>query len=79
MTKPSFSDVFHAIIEIAILIASLFGITKGNAEIFIDAFKSVILPVKPDAWRLVILCRDWLPSFENILSFEAYTAGARLR
>lgn len=29
MTKPSLSDVFHAIIEIAILIASLFGINAG--------------------------------------------------
>ncbi len=29
MKKPSFSDVFHAIIEIAILIASLFGINTG--------------------------------------------------
>lgn len=29
MTKPSLSDVFHAIIEIAILIASLFGVNSG--------------------------------------------------
>lgn len=29
MTKPTFSDVFHAIIEIAILVASLFGINAG--------------------------------------------------
>lgn len=29
MTKPKISDVFHAIIEIAILIASLFGINQG--------------------------------------------------
>lgn len=29
MKKPSFSDVFHAFIEIAILVASLFGINAG--------------------------------------------------
>lgn len=29
MIKPSLSDVFHAIIEILILIASLFGINEG--------------------------------------------------
>ncbi len=29
MKKPSFSDVFHAIFEIAILVASLFGLDTG--------------------------------------------------
>lgn len=29
MNKPSPSDIFHAIVEIAILIASLFGIHFG--------------------------------------------------
>ena len=30
MNKPSTSDIFHAIIEIAILIAGLFGINFGG-------------------------------------------------
>lgn len=30
MNKPSASDIFHAVIEIAILIAALFGINIGG-------------------------------------------------
>lgn len=30
MNKPNASDIFHAIVEIAILIASLFGIHFGG-------------------------------------------------
>lgn len=30
MNKPSAGDIFHAIIEIAILIAALFGINIGG-------------------------------------------------
>lgn len=30
MQKPTASDIFHAIIEIAILVASLFGLNFGG-------------------------------------------------